>query len=154
MGVGNGQLVRLRGVSALRKGRVGYLTPEQTVEFRSVAAPGAVSAVLFEAEAAGKFVRGRERHTTAGSGSSVVKIHRHAAGHVGAPSEAVTTGVVLVASAPADSTVNTIQSITFVAGEEDFAAGDQFMLVMPATYAGVLVQLTYVYTGRPVGADA
>lgn len=146
------QLIRQRVKSALRKGRVGYATPEHLVEFRSVAAPGAVAAVLFEAEAAGKFVRGRERHTTAGAGSSVIKLHRHDAGHVGAPSEAVTTGVVLAASAPADATVNTWQDITFVDGEADFAAGDTFMLVMPATLAGILVQLTLVYTGHPVGA--
>ena len=148
------QLIRQLVKSALRKGRVGYTTPEHTVEFRSVAAPGAVATILFEAEAPGKFVRLRERHTTLGAGSSVIKIHRHAAGHVGAPSEAVTTGVVLIASIPADATANTWQTTSFVSGEDDFAAGDTFMLIFPATVAGLLVQATLVYTGHPVGADA
>ena len=49
------QSLRFRAKSALRKGRVGAVTPEHIVEFRSVAAPGAVGVVLFEAEAPGKF---------------------------------------------------------------------------------------------------
>ena len=148
------QSLRFRAKSALRKGRVGAVTPEHIVEFRSVAAPGAVGVVLFEAEAPGKFVRGRERHATAGAGSSVIKLHRHAAGHVGAPAEAVTTGVVLAASIPADATTNTWQTVDFEDGEADFDAGDTFMLIFPATVAGLCVQFTLLYTGSPVGADA
>lgn len=150
---GQGQSLKLRGKSAMRKGRVGALSPEHVLNYRSVAAPGAVGTVLFEAEAPCKIVRIRERHATTGGGSSVVKIHRHAAGHVGAPAEAVTTGVTLVSSMAADSTANTWQSGTLETGEGTLAAGDTLMVITPSTYANFLLQVTIVYMGSPVGAE-
>lgn len=148
----NGQLLRLRGKSSMLKGRVGALTPEHTVEYRSVAAPGAVGAVIFECQGRCKIVRIRERHATTGAGSSVVALRRHAAGQVSAPAASVGTGVVAVASIPADSTANTWQTVATVADEEIMEDGDTLMAVTPATYAGFLVQITVVYTGNPAGA--
>lgn len=144
--------MRVRGKSSLRKGRVGYLTPERIITYNTVAAPGAVGAIIFEAEAPGRLVRLRERHATAGAAASVILLHRHAAGTIAAPAAAVAAGIVLAASIPADTTANTWQTTTFAALQNTFVAGDTFMLIFPITVAGLAVQLTYLYSGHPVGA--
>lgn len=147
------QSLRLRAKSAILKKRVGFVTPEHLVQYRSVAAPGAVGAVLFIADAPCKVVSGQERHATAGSGSSVVAIRKHAAGQVSAPAAAIGTGVTSILSTdiPADSTANTWQDIDIDTDAAELDTGDTLMVITPSTYAGFLVQLQVVYTGHPVG---
>lgn len=143
-----GQTLKLRAKSGLINGLVGRVTPEFIVAYRSVAAPGAVGVRLFTAKKACKVVMIDETHTTAGAGASVVTIHKHLAAHVAAPSAALSgANIVLVASIPADATVNVEQEVTLstVAGVTSMAAGDKLMAVFPATIAGVLLQVYVVW---------
>jgi hypothetical protein len=142
--------LKLRAKSGILKGRIARVSPEFAIEFRSVADPGAVGIRLFVAPAPCRIVSGIEVHTTAGAGSSKVYLRRHLAAHVAAPNAAVsTTNIVdlVTGGVPADSTVNIPQAITFLAAAEmGLATGDKLMLVVPATYAGCLVQLYAIWT--------
>ncbi len=149
---GQGQRVRLRGLSSLRKGRGGYLTPERIFTYQSVAAPGAVGAILFEAEAPCKIVRIRERHGVAGAGASVVLLHRHTSVTAAAPAAAVAAGITLTASIAADGSANVWRLGTLQTTEGTMNAGDTLMVITPITYANFSVQVTVVYLGKPVAA--
>jgi hypothetical protein len=156
---GQGQLLRLRGKSPILKGRVGYLYPEVPVLYHSAAAPGAVGTRLWRAPAPCKLLLVRITYTTQGAGSSKIFLRKHLAAHVAAPNAAVSGSNIvdlITDGAPADGTVNVVLPAEDTALVDTdgvlFATGDKLMMVTPATLAGLLVELYFTFTGKPVGA--
>lgn len=146
--LGQGQTLRQRARSLFGNNRVGAIKADFPVQYRSVAAPGAVGARLFTAPAPCRVVAIREVHTTAGAGASVISVRKHLAAHVAAPDAALaTTNITSVAEVPADATVNVQQSGTLstVSGVTSLATGDKLMAVTPATLAGVLLDVWLVW---------
>jgi hypothetical protein len=141
-----GQALRLRSKSRLVSNRIGHVTPEFLVAYRSVAAPGAVGIRLFTAPSRCRVVAVDESHTTAGAGASVIDVRKHLEAHDAAPSAALSgANITAVAVIAADADVNVTQDGDLTVANATLEAGDKLMLVTPATLAGVLVQVWLVW---------
>ena len=141
-----GQTLRLRAKSRAASGKVGYINPDELLDYRQVAA-AAQSVRLFVAPAPCKVVAVSEVHTTAGAGASTIDLRKHLAAHTAAPDAALaTTNITTVAQAAADGTANVGRTGTLTAANTSLATGDKLMLVIPATVAGILVQVWVQWT--------